>query len=451
MKNLSREKIKKAIDDFQNHLFMSKAEKDLKNLEKAHEEGNEKEVQKLQKKVEVWEEKFEWESWVENAAEKMASQLSFGTHISKGIHSSSRGDNINFRNKEDLGEGFIGSEVLINPELDASGNAAALPLSSFFLWPVEADGNLLIKDLIIGGSKGLRECLSIDRKKSERYFEIFSKALGDGVENPQTYEKNKQLFWPMPKNSYRCLIPLYPSALTHDWYQKINGLRFSDENKRARENRRKKTAEQKPYVSISDIAVLIIGGANPQGVSRLMSRQRGRNYLMPSLPPVFESERNFYIGKEERSFFNKNLAYRCRKSLELFFETIEDGRNNMGVRGKRKYSMDEILYVVLSAAKYLQEKNSPGWTMEMRGLVYEEKLWLDPYRGDLEGEEEFLEDRDKREWEDKIVNSFGHWLNGLLKKKFDNRQYDFGDMEFKEWRDEMKEEIKKAQRGGMFL
>ena len=95
---------------------------------------------------------------------------------------------------------------------------------------------------------------------------------------------NKQTLWvinayeetDIEQLNYINIVPLYPSVLTHEVYQRINHLKFSDDNKAARDNRFKKTAEQRPYVSLNNLATVQLGGTKPQNVSLLMSKQGGR-------------------------------------------------------------------------------------------------------------------------------------------------------------------------------
>ena len=88
--------------------------------------------------------------------------MTFGTHISKGIHLSARGDNVNFVFNRQLPNTLIGTHSLTDPVLDASGHAAALPLATFFDFDV-ADG-LKIRDLILQNHAGFISSLSDDER-----------------------------------------------------------------------------------------------------------------------------------------------------------------------------------------------------------------------------------------------------------------------------------------------
>ena len=81
-------------------------------------------------------------------------------------------------------------------------------------------------------------------------------------------------------------------------------------------------------------------------------------------------------------------------------------------------------------------------------LSLEQKIWLDPYRADLEGEEEFLLCKTKNDWQKEILNDFASWLNDKLRKRFQDLKFDFADSEHKEWKREIKEMQDFYQRAG---
>ncbi|MGB0361068.1 MAG: type I-F CRISPR-associated protein Csy1, partial [Endozoicomonas sp.] len=235
--------VKEAIDQYLNDSLQTKLEPELKKREKV--EPGSDQAQKAEEEIAKLRERFSKPVWLEQAANTMAKQLKFGTHISKGIHPDSKGDSINFRSEYPLPEGIVGSQLLTNPELDASGNAAALPLATFFNSDVN---DTRLRDLILADHPALEGAFADDLKLSLQYQQAFYKALAGETEQPATHERNKQLLWPMAEakthDNYHCLIPLSPSALTHNVFRKVDH-RFSEENKTARENRKKKTIEQK--------------------------------------------------------------------------------------------------------------------------------------------------------------------------------------------------------------
>lgn len=450
MKDVSKAQFKTAIQAFLSAQLDKKTLTSKKQLLKAQENNDHEKAAQLQNKIEAEVYKFQKETWMKNAAEKFTQQLTFGTHISKGIHPDSKGNNIIFEG-EQLPEGILGSQNINSNLLDANGNAAALPLAGFFAWPTNESG-VLIRDLIKTSHHSIKGAFSDDPTLSDEYQELFTNALLSNIDTPKAHERNKQLLIPInaqdcSDDSYHCLIPLYPSVLTHTFFHSLNQLKFSDENKAARDNRFKKKAEQKPYVTLSDIAVTQLGGTKPQNISQLMSQQSGRNYLLPSLPPTFERNKTLNINKHTNSIFEKQLSYQIRKPLDALFNLVQTNYNNVKIRDTRKSVLDSILFQLMAVADNIQRNKQAGWTIDF-SLNHHEKLWLDPHRGELEEQHSFAEDRENLEWREVIATRFANWLNASLKEKIKHLKYDFGDPEHAEWKKEINEMIAESQRFG---
>ncbi len=387
----------------------------------------------------------------------MAKQLHFGTHISKGIHPDSKGDNINFQANHTLAPEIVGTHSISSQYLDANGNAAALPLAAFFDFVIgEVSGGLIkIRDLVLSDNADFIASLSADKATAEAYQQAFKAALQNTLTDPVSHERNKQMLWPINAElsddlhtlHYYNLVPLYPSVLTHEFYQRINTIKYSDENKQARENRFKKMAEQKPYVTLSDLASVQLGGTKPQNVSLLMSKQGGRNYLLPSMPPMIASSYDFKLSKFTDSFFGKSLIYHCYQPLQQFDSVIKSKKNTIDIRDNRKLAIDEMLHTIFSIARQIQTTYAAGWSRDYR-LNYSQKLWLDPGRADLEGEEDFANDREELDWHLDINRQFADWLNKLIRKKFPDIKHEIGDSEHAEWQREIEDMSKHYERAG---
>ena len=244
-------------------------------------------------------------------------------------------------------------------------------------------------------------------------------------------------------------MPLYPSVLTHEVFHKINQNRYSDDNKTARDNRSKKTAEQKPYITMKDLATVQLGGTKPQNVSQLMSKQGGRNYLLPSVPPIFRQSQDIRISPNATSIFaTKALQYKAKEALNALFTLIKTDYKNVNIRDARKAILSDIAYQVISLGETLQTIRPAGWTKDYHNLSMNQKYWLDPHRADLEGEENFKQARESEDWRTAIEVDFANWLQGILKTEFKAFAHDFADPEHNEWRSEIADEIKKALRLG---
>lgn len=429
-------------------LYDKKTEKEQKQLTKAMESGDEKKAAELRAALAEMQEKYSVATWIPDAANRMAKQLNFGTHISKGVHSSSKGDNINFETKNNLPKGILGHQSLLNPSIDASGNAAALPLFSFFDFDVTKDKKIM--DYIIEDDVHFKYCLAKNKEESEQYFQIFRDLLIGELTEPCTSEYNKQMLWAVNQDSdsYICIIPLYPSSLTNLVYEKVQEIKYSDEVKIARKNRFLVNAEKTPYVTLSDIATVTIGGSNPQGVSRHMSSQRGKNYLLPSLPPIIKQDRSFKLSKFANSIFSTAMEYNAREAIQSIFKAIKDTRNIVDVRDARKRAIDEVLYQIFAVAEDIRTTMPAGWSMDY-DLDHAQKLWLDPKRADLEGEEDFKAEREQDDaWHRDIVHSFARWLNALMQTEFKAIANDFGDAEHLDWEREIEDMKKRYERAG---
>ncbi|MGO0308046.1 type I-F CRISPR-associated protein Csy1 [Endozoicomonas acroporae] len=444
MESITRDDVIQAIDQYLSEQLQSKLEPEQKKLDKA--EPGSDQAQKISDKITDFVNRYDRANWMETLANKYTGQIKFGTHISKGVHPDSKGDNINFRPSSTLPAGIVGTQCLSASALDANGNAAALPLVAFF--NISVNG-VLLRDLILANLPGLEKTFATDPALSAQYQQKFYASLAAQTDSPTTSGRNKQLLWPrnnaIAEDNYHCLVPLHPSALINNVSGTIYSKRFSEENKNARDNRKKKSVEQKAYVSVISLAALKIGGSNPQNISSLTSKQRGVNLLLESLPPTYSRQQDFSLSKRQESFFSRSLAYHCYEALQMLYAVIEAANSNKDIRDQRKEALDLILGQILQMAAYVQQSFPAGWS-ENYQLKMAHKLWLDPLRANQEGQTAFKHQREKGEWVQSVMQDFSLWLNNLLHTRFKKQATDFDDVEFREWRREMEATIKASQR-----
>lgn len=447
MNDITPQQAKSAVLGFLQGQFEKKSETEQKQLAKAKEDGDAEKFAELTLKIAEIREKYALEPWMERAANWMTKQIGFGTHISKGIHSSSRGDNINFSTNNLLPHGIVGHQSLREPILDASGNAAALPLFSLFDFDVN-DGRK-VKHYIIENEASFHSAFSNNEKISKTYFDIFRNLLLAQPTEPKSSELNKQtLWWHVDKDSYTCLIPLYPSSFTHYIYEHVNYSKYSDKYSQARKNRYNKSSTVEAYPDMLNIAVTKIGGSNPQGVSQLMSKQGGRNYLLPSLPPMIGRDFNFRLSKFKRSIFDNNaLIYPAREAIQDIFSVMESTNKNVDIRNTRKEAIDNVLHILFGLVHSIRTRLPAGWSKDF-ALDMPYKYWLDPKRPALPDEEEFALGQTKEDWHEIIINHFADWLNALLKAEFPKQSSDIAYPEHKEWKREIEAMKKQYEREG---
>lgn len=448
MDEITVEQVSAAIHNFLKEQLEKKLEPEQKALDKCNVEDDEKRVL-IQERITALKHKYTLDEWMSDAATRMASQLKFGTHISKGVHPDSKGDNVNFSGGSPLPKGIVGSQTLAKLSLDANGNAAALPLAAFFdAWVSETD-NIKIVDIIRAGSPALAEAFAAETEQAQQNVARLKDALVNSADKPVTHERNKQVLWPLndaiKDDQYISLVPLYPSSFTSDFFGRVNTVRYSEENKQARDNRKKKSVEQQAYKAIPDVAVVRLGGTKPQNISRLTSKQSGRNYLLQSLPPQIGADRAYHLNKEQESLFSRSLNQYTYFGLKTLFGVVRNEKKNLEQRDTRKHGLEIILAEVLKAAAQIKQAYPPGWSRDYQ-LSMAEKYWLDPNRCELDGEEAFLLAREESNWQQEIIESFAHWLNAALRIEFPKRTAEFGDAEFREWKRAMESAIGASQR-----
>ena len=456
MEHIPPEQIKNSVQAFLASQYNKKTEKEQSQLAKAVADSDTDKVVTLQQTLADAKEKYSKSTWLEDASSRMARQLNFGTHISKGIHPDAKGDNISFITTRKLSNTIVGTHSIDSSYIDANGNAAALPLAAFFDFDV-VEG-VKIRDLILSDNIDFIDSLSDDKNIAKSMHQTFKKALQNIITDPTTHERNKQMLWALNAHSahsidaleYINIIPLYPSVLTHEVYHRINHLKFSDENKLAKENRFKKTAEQMSYVSLNNLATVQLGGTKPQNVSLLMSKQGGRNYLLPSLPPRIQfKDDTFRPSKFASSIFSSSLANKVHPILKEIYKIIDDKSNNVSIRDARKKAMDEILSKLFEYAQFMRSELPAGWTIGYQ-LDECEAFWLDPKRADLPKQEEWKSRREDPDnnWDKQIVHRFARWLNTLLQDKFSEIRKDFADPEHIQWERDIEAMQKQYERAG---
>lgn len=394
-----------------------------------------------------------WLAEVFNSIQEMQNhQLSFATHTAKGIHTALKTENVISISNTKLPVGLVGSQSIPHLMIDANSNnpgshSGYLKYIIGFI-NVEVNG-VRIYELIQSENVAMMEFFK--KHQQESGFDYLNKLLLKKPLGEQTDGKNKQLLFYQQDGNYTCLIPLYPTSITHYVYQKISNVKYSEVNLQARKNRRE-NKDPAPYCDMPNLAVTILGGTNSNNVSRLNNIQGGRNYLLPSLPPKISQDREFSLSKFCENFFDsKTLKYHIQDDFNYVVQVVKDTRNTIDVRDKRKDAIDRLLHTIFGIAHVLQNKPA-GWS-KTYALPLAQKIWLDPYRADLDGEAKFADEKTKQEWQKIILQDFASWFNQQLRSTVKELKFDFADAEYNEWQREIEEMQKFYERlgKGVFL
>lgn len=247
----------------------------------------------------------------------------------------------------------------------------------------------------------------------------------------------KQIYWlvggnPVDDGDYHLLAPLYASSLAHAVYLTIDDDLYGDlavAARTARENRHEHDGVSKSYPSL---ALQKLGGSNQQNVSQLNKARQGKNYLLGSLPPQWQSQpiKEPWLVESVFPWLGRDKDIRIElAALRTFLE--DNPPDNKNTRKRRERHIDAVIDAMVTHALALQTGLEPSWSSDPRcRLVESERLWLDPVRA--ESDAAFRAAWERMDWPDDIGGRFGNWLNEALGKGLA-----MGDPEQRQWRREL--------------
>lgn len=372
--------------------------------------------------------------WLANAAHRVT-QIQQVTHALKYTHPDAKGSSLFCMGNKAAGNNLVGTHSLSEPiATDVVGNAAALDVYKFLRLPV---GNKTLLQLASEASTDLAEALSSDTEQAHAWMKAFAN-LPAPKGKISSHQLAKQLYWPIGKDQYHLLSPLFPTALINNLYTRIREDRFSEAIKAARDAHRKNLPFEHGYCEYNNFVIQKFGGTKPQNISQLNSERHGENYLLASLPPSWNSPEISPPYKTESIFerwLNRNKKiYRLTTSLRRYL-IIKHSQNNMDIRQKRADKVMEIVDEVLQLAAQLKHLPSSWTTHDDCQLNSNECFWLDPYRA--EDDQQFKQERSQQDWRKAIQESFALWLNARLRCDQLNMQ----DPEYNEWHHVFKKEL----------
>lgn len=376
-------------------------------------------------------EKYRPETWIADAANR-AGQIKMVTHALKYSHPDARGTSLFFKPRETTTEILVGTHVLSSPKPDVVGNAAALDVNKFL--NLEVEGETLV-DLAVAKDPDFLAALSPDGEIAAKWAEAFAGVTG-GKTSVVSSTLARQVYFPINKKDYHLLAPLFPTSLVHYVYERINHDRFDEDNRAARDARKKGQWYPHGFREYPNLAVQRFGGTKPQNISQLNSERRGEACLLPSLPPHWQSTA-VKPPLHADSVFPRIFGYRrvvqgLTKALRTFLEKVQD-YNNVHVREKRSEMISQIIDELVQYAAQIHDLE-PAWSLDRDcRLNEEEQLWLDPGRADLDSE--FRNKYESGAWRTLVSERFARWLN----RRIEAKNIPMGDPEFLEWKREVED------------
>jgi CRISPR-associated protein Csy1 len=361
--------------------------------------------------------------WLPNAA-KRAGQISISTHPCTFSHPSSRKNKNGYASSiiadsEQHNDGFLRSGN-VSVAADALGNAAALDVYKYLMLELE-DGNTLLSHLQQGTEKA-QVALAITNPSEEQHYVT----LRDGFlamvtpnEEVVTSAKIKQVYFPTPEinDDYHQLSILTPSGIVFDLRKRLDNLRFGDEVKACRDNR--KNSKQGPsYKEIYDLTTIGYGGTKPQNISVLNNANGGKAHLFMSMPPTLENHRITFPTKD---FFTQSIYYnKCRKTFLALHDFYLQDKNNMQERAARDELYQDIIDDIIEVMWSLRGVGQDQFLATHSALSAAQRVWL---------EVSVAPDDDR--WLDEILKHITHFIYHGYEKVLDKAHIKIGDAEYK--------------------
>lgn len=339
--------------------------------------------------------KFSLEQWLPDAA-KRGSQLSMVSHPSKFSHPSAKTSNI-LVSAQLRSDGYLRSGN-VDYQLDVFGNAAAMDVYKFLMISL-SNGKTVLENLEQDDKivKSLLSRLSVNYEELKINF-LSIKAIDEQIKTDRLV---KQVYFPTEASEYHVLSILTPSGLLTEVKQRIDDLRFSENTKQAKEDKKKNNYNANGFADIYDLTIMAYGGTKPQNISALNNQNEGKAYLLPSIPPVLE-KRNVRLPRFD---FFKQCLYRknFQESFKNLHKLMQLEINNVNIRNAIDktigFIVDEVLFTAFKIRQY-----EDGWSMgsTYSNLPLAQKIWLDnAYHA---------KGLEQSEWRDEISQAIARWV-----------------------------------------
>ncbi|OAI14425.1 type I-F CRISPR-associated protein Csy1 [Methylomonas koyamae] len=361
-------------------------------------------------------EKFALANWLPDAA-KRAGQLTMVSHPGKFSHPSAKTSSV-IANNIPAQDGYLRSGNVDYP-LDVFGNAAAMDVYKFLSLEM-GDGQTVLSHLE-QDSPAVQALMAIPTASYQQLKQGFL-GIKQLAESSKTDHLVKQVYFPVD-GEYHLLSIMTASGLLTQLKSRIDQMRFSEQAKQARENRKKNLHHADGYDDLPNLTVTAFGGTQPQNVSVLNSQNAGRAYLLASIPPGFQQRQ---ARLPSQNFFKNSLnPKRFKDEFEPLDKLIRTDLNNVhireGIRNCLKYLIDRVLQRAFAVRAF-----GVGWsqTEHYQNLPQAQRIWLD---------DAYLEQRQKEdEWLEEIVLAFANWILDSYELLFKQTCTQLSDYELRE-------------------
>ncbi len=386
----------------------------LKKKQKANMSAEE--IQRIHDEVD---DEFDMENWLPNAARR-AGQMSLSSHPCTFSHPSSR-KNKNGKTTsviaqaERKADGYLRTGN-VEAGMDALGNAAALDVYKFLTLEL-SDGKNLIEH-IEQDTEISNNLLNI---KNASYNELKTGflAIKNSEDGHITSSKVKQVYFLVEKD-YHLLSILTPSSLMYEMRNRIQSMRFSEQVKEAREQRKKNEDSETGFDDIFNLSMVGYGGTKPQNISVLNNQYGGKAYLLASLPPTLTKQE---VKLPTVDYFTNCLwPNHFKDSFDSLHKLLAVNVNNVGIRQGRDNILLYIFDRIIEKIWQIRSLES-GWSERERFdrlPKYQKILLDDQYQTERE---------DEREWLDRFTKDTARWMVNAYKKVLGKKALALNDAE----------------------
>ncbi|WP_372404904.1 type I-F CRISPR-associated protein Csy1 [Acinetobacter piscicola] len=340
--------------------------------------------------------KFHLKEWLPDAAKRVV-QLSMVSHPSKFSHPSAKTSSI-IAPVSASKDGYLRTGNVDYP-LDVFGNAAAMDVYKFLC--LSLSNELSVLDGFEQDDQKLKKLIqqsSLDFETLKNNFLI----IKQNDTTSKTDHLIKQVYFPIAQDEYHLLSILTPSGLITRLKQKIDLMRFSEQTKLAKENRKKNEHDAEGYADIFDLTVTAYGGTQPQNVSVLNSQNAGRAYLLSSYPPTLEKRA---IRLPKTDFFTQCLYRKnYQESFVQLHKFMQLDINNNAIRTAIRNIIGFVIDQILLQAFKIRETYPEAWSDQdyYVSLPKLQRIWLDQqYQNEREND---------AEWRDEISQNIARWI-----------------------------------------
>jgi len=229
-----------------------------------------------------------------------------------------------------------------------------------------------------------------------------------------TSSKIKQVYFPIDSDKYHLLSILTNSGIVYELRERIDTLRFSEEQKEMKQKKRNNEYSEKDYIEIINTLTIGYGGTKPQNISVLNNNHGGKAKMFLSVPPVLNKRE---IRFPKRSFFFESIRYyHVKEALQRLHAIFKSGVDSViprkNLESGRDNRIEEILDMIILRMSAIRSVSSEQYYEKTSELAEHQKIWL------LEENNKKRQETD--EWLIKICNDISKWIVDAYKKTVKN-------------------------------